>query len=125
MKLNVIFTIAAIFLILVGLLGIFAPASLVGYDVSASFNSKLASVAYLSFGVLAWLVRNAEPSKTRSSVVTGYIVLFILWTAVSIYGCFLVDMPTHKISWIPALIQALLAIGFIAAGRAEKKKSAG
>jgi hypothetical protein len=123
MKLNVMFIIAAIFLILVGLLGIIAPASLVGYDVSASFNSKLAGVGYLSLGLIAWLVRKAEPSKTRNSVVIGYIVLFILWTAVSIWGCFLVDMPTHTISWIPAVIQALLAIGFIVAEVRASKPS--
>jgi hypothetical protein len=63
------------------------------------------------------LLRNAEPSKTRDSVVAGFILLFVLWAAVSVYGVFLVDLPTRSISWIPALIQALLAIGFFVAGR--------
>ena len=125
MKLNVMFTIAAIVLILVGILAFFAPPALVGTtDVAASFSGKLGGVTWLALGVMAWLVRNAEVSKTRDSVVLGYTILFALWMCVSIYGIFLVDMPSHNISWGPALIQALLAIGFFMAGRANMSKSA-
>ena len=124
MKLNVMFTIAAIFLILIGLLSFFGPPTLVGTDPSAGFNAKVGGALSLAFGVMAWLVRNDGPSKTRDSVVLGYTLLFVLWTAVSVYGSFLVDMPTHNISWGPALIQALLAIGFFMAGRASMSKSA-
>jgi hypothetical protein len=117
MKLSVMFVIAAVLLVLTGLASIFAPPSLVGAGASAAFNGKIAGAIELSLGVMAWLVRNAEPSKTRDSVVVGFILLFALWTVVSIYGVFLVDLPTHSISWIPALIQALVAIGFFATGR--------
>ena len=113
MKLNVMFTIAAIVLIL------FAPPSLRGTDPSAAFSTKIVGVVLLSLGVVAWLVRNDEPSKTRDSVVLGYTLLFVLWATVSGYGSFLVDMPNHNISWVAALIQALLAIGFFIAGRAS------
>ena len=124
MKLNVMFTIAAIVLILLGIVSFFAPPALTGTDPSAAFSAKILGVISLSLGVMAWLVRNAEPSKTRDSVVLGYILLFALWAAVSVYGSFLVDMPTHNISWGPALIQALLAIGFFVTGRAGMSKSA-
>ena len=124
MKLKVMFTIAAIILILFGIVSFFAPRSLAGTDVTAAFSAKILGVVFLSLGVMAWLVRNAEPSKTRNSLAIGYILLFVLWTAVSIYGIFLVDMPTHNISWVPALIQALLAIGFIVAASSGKPKSA-
>ena len=119
MKLNVMFTIAAIVLILMGLLSFFAPPALRGTDLSAAFSTKIVGVISLSLGVMAWLLRNAEASKTRDSVVLGYTLLFALWAAVSLYGVFLVDMPAHNISWGPALIQALLAIGFFMAGRAS------
>jgi hypothetical protein len=33
-------------------------------------------------------------------------------------------MPTHNISWGPALIQALIAIGFFMAGKASMLASA-
>jgi hypothetical protein len=119
MKLNVMFTIAAIVMILMGLLSFFAPPALRGTDPSAAFSTKIVGVITLAIGVLAWLVRNDGPSKTRDSVVLSYTLLFALWAAVSVYGSFLVDMPTHNISWGPALIQALLAIGFFMAGKAS------
>ena len=119
MKLNVMFTIAAIVMILMGLLSFFAPPALRGTDPSAAFSTKIVGVISLSLGVMAWLLRNAEASQTRDSVVLGYTLLFALWAAVSLYGVFLVDMPAHNISWGPALIQALLAIGFFMAGRAS------
>jgi hypothetical protein len=123
MKLNVMFTIAAIVLILLGIVSFFAgPAVLGTTDVMAAFESKIAAITYLSLGIMAWLVRNAEASKTRDSVVLGYTLLFALWTLVSVYGSFLVDMPSHNISWVPALIQALLAIGFFMAGRSSMSK---
>jgi hypothetical protein len=123
MKLNVMFTIAAIVLILFGLLSFFAPPALTGTDVTAAFSAKINGVVLLSLGVMAWLVRNDGPSKTRDSVVLGYTLLFALWAAVSLYGVFLVDMPTHTISWGPALIQALLAVGFFVSGRASMSTS--
>jgi hypothetical protein len=123
MKLNVMFTIAAVVLILLGIVSLFAgPALLQTTDVTAAFESKIAGATYLSFGVMAWLLRNAEASKTRDSVVLGYTLLFALWTLVSLYGSFLVDMPSHGISWAPALIQALLAVGFFMAGRSSMSK---
>jgi len=132
MKLNVMFMIAAVFLILVGLFSllapVLAPAAVAGMGVlgaTAAFNVMLSGVGWLSLGVIAWLVRNAEPSKTRDSLVTGYTLLFVLWTLVSLYGVTLTDMPTHNISWVPALIQALLAVGFFVAGRSGKSQAAG
>jgi len=111
------FVIAAVVLVLLGLVSFFAPSSLVGTDATAAFSAKVSGAVLFSLGVMAWLLRNAEPSKTRDSVVVGFILLFALWALVSLYGVFLTAMPTHSISWIPALIQALLAIGFFVSGR--------
>jgi hypothetical protein len=124
MKLRVMFVIVSIILVLTGLFSFFAPSSVIGTDIQAMFSAKILGVIYFSLGVMAWLVRNAEPSKTRDSVVFGYILLFVLWAFVSVYGSFLTAMPSHKISWLPALIQALLAIGFIIAYRSDRPKSA-
>lgn len=116
MKLNLMFTITAVILVLSGLSSFIIPPSMMGVaDVTAAFATKLLGVLEISLGVLAWLVRNAEPSKTRSSIVTSYILLFVLWAAVSVYGMTLIEMPSHTISWAPALIQAVLAIGFVLA----------
>jgi hypothetical protein len=125
MKLSIMFVVTSVVLILSGILSFFAPPSITGTDAQAAFSAKILGVICLSLGVMAWLVRNAEPSKTRDSVVFGYILLFVLWTGVSIYGSFLVEMPNHNISWAPALIQALLAIGFILARKSGKPENAG
>jgi hypothetical protein len=124
MKLNTMFTIAAIAMILFAILSFFAPPALRGTDPSMAFSGKIMGVVFLSLGVLAWLVRNDGPSKTRDSVVLVYTLLFTLWAAVSTYGIFLTDMPSHNISWGPALIQALLAIGFFMAGKASMSTGA-
>jgi hypothetical protein len=124
MKLNTMFTIAAILLIFVAIVSLFVPPAMLGTtDASAAFEGKLGGVTWLSLGVMAWLVRNAEASKTRDSVVLGYTILFALLAVVSVYGSFL-DMPTAKISWGPALIWALLAVGFFMAGKASMSTSA-
>jgi len=124
MKLNVMFTIASILLIFLGILSLISPPAVIGTtDVTARFNGMLGGVSWLALGVMAWLVRNAEASKTRDSVVLGYTILFALWAVVSVYGSFL-DTPNANISWIPALIQALLAVGFFLAGKASMSKSA-
>ena len=125
MKLNTMFTIAAIVLVLFALSSIYVPPALMGtIDPSMAFSGKIMGVILLALGVMAWLVRNDGPSKTRDSVVLGYTLLFALWACVSTYGIFLVDMPSHNISWGPALIQALLAIGFFMAGKASMSTSA-
>ena len=126
MKLNVMFTIAAIVLILLGALSFFAPPALAGTDPTAGFSAKILGVIGLSLGVMAWLVRNDEPSKTRDSVVLGYTLLFALWAAVSVYGSFLVDMPSHTISWVGASFDPSLACNWLLHGRqsqyVEKRK---
>jgi hypothetical protein len=124
MKLNVLFIVAAILLILMSVMAFFTPPALAGMtDVARTFDTKISGVLLLSLGIIAWLVRNAVASKTRDSLVIGYTILFALWAVVSVYGSFL-DMPYAKISWIIGLIQALLAIGFFMAGKASMTTSA-
>jgi hypothetical protein len=124
MKVSTMFLIAAIFLLLMGLVSFIFP-SLPAFgitDPSAAFGAMIVGVALVSLGLIAWLVRNAEASKTRDSLVLGYTFLFALWALVSAYGSFL-PMPNSGISWLPALIQALVAVGFFMAGRSSMAKS--
>ena len=130
MKLNVMFIITAILLTIFGTATLLSPilpaADVIGP--SAAFNAMLAGTGFLSLGVLAWLVRNAEASKTRDALVLVYTLMFALWTVVSIIGHFgpIGDLPTHNspFSLVIPLIQALIAVGFFIAGKSSKSKGA-
>ena len=126
MKLNMVFTIAAVFLILLGLVSLLTPAAaaLGTTDLTAGFFDKQTGFIALALGVMAWLLRNAEASKTRDTLALGYTLLFALWSVSCIYGLLLVDMPSHNGLWMPALIHGLLAIGFFVSGRASMAASA-
>ena len=128
MKLNVMFVIAAVVLILISLLSLLAPLAPAAFgviDAAQYFSILVGAVAWLSLGVIAWLVRNAEASKTRDSLVLGYTLLFGLWAVVSLVGQFgqFGALPSHSASWVIALIQALIAAGFFVAGRSSMSKS--
>ena len=130
MKLNVMFIIAAIVLVLLSLLSLLAPVAPGALGVVGAaqyFSIMVGAVGWLSLGVVAWLVRNAEASKTRDSLVLGYTLLFGLWAVVSLIGQFgqFAALPAHNASWVVALIQALIAVGFFVAGRSSMSKSAG
>jgi hypothetical protein len=129
MKLNVMFIIATVVLILVSLLSLLvplAPGAFGVVDAAQYFSILVGAVAWLSLAVIAWLVRNAEASKTRDALVLGYTLLFGLWAVVSLIGQFgqFAALPAHSASWVIALIQALIAVGFFMAGRSSMSKSA-
>jgi len=124
MKLNVMFIIAAIVLILLSLLSLLAPAAPAMFgviDAAQYFAILVGAVGWLSLGVIAWLVRNAQASKTRDALVLGYTLLFAVWAIISLIGQFgqFGALPGHNASWVIALIQALIAVGFFIAGRAS------
>jgi hypothetical protein len=130
MKLNVMFIIAAVVLILISLLSLLAPLAPGAFgvmDAAQYFSIMVGAVGWLSLAVIAWLVRNAEASKTRDALVLGYTLLFGLWALVSLIGQFgqFAALPAHSASWVFALIQALIAAGFFMAGRSSMSKSSG
>lgn len=126
MKLNVMFTIAAVYGIGVGLLNLLAPGAGTGdaMDNASTFVFmvfRFWGVSYIGLGLIAWLVRNAEASKARDGVTLGLTVFFALHALVSLYGQFTdTSMATH---WIMATVQALIAIGFFMAGKASMSQS--
>jgi hypothetical protein len=128
MKLNVMFTIAAIFLVLSSLLTLLAPLAPAMFgvvDAAQYFAFMTGAAGWLSLGVIAWFVRNADASKTRDTLVMGYTLLFGLWAVASLIGQFgqFGALPAHSASWVVALVQALIAVGFFVAGRSTMSKS--
>ncbi|HUE98067.1 MAG TPA: hypothetical protein VMN99_02365, partial [Anaerolineales bacterium] len=72
MKLNVMFTIAAVFLIIIGLASLLAPGAMTtmgGLPASSGLFMlvRFMGVAELGLGLIAWLVRNADASKARDA----------------------------------------------------------
>ncbi len=126
MKLNVMFIIAAIYGIASGLFSLIAPAAASAGTLTEGMPGMLFmivrffGVAYIGLGLIAWLVRNAEPSKARDGVTLGLTVFFALHALTSLYGQFTdTSVPNH---WVMATVQALIAVGFFVAGRASMSK---
>jgi len=126
MKLNVMFTIAAIYGIALGLFELLAPAASAGMLTDGMPGMlfmivRFWGVAYIGLGLIAWFVRNAEPSKARDGVTLGLTIFFALHALTSLYGQFTdASTSTH---WIMATVQALIAIGFFMAGKASMSAS--
>jgi hypothetical protein len=129
MKLNVMFTIAAIIMTIIGLAQLLAPVAMVaaaGIETSLSsaylMTIRFAGVELLGLGLIAWFVRNADASRARDGVTLGFTIYFALHALTSLYGQF--TDTTTSAHWVVATIQALIAVGFFMAGRANMSKSA-
>jgi hypothetical protein len=123
MKLNTIFTMAAILMFIAGLAQILMPAAMLSTvtgDVIPStsylMTIRFAGVEMLGLGLIAWFVRNTDASKARDGVALGFTIYFALHALTSLYGQFSDTAVTGH--WVAALIQAFFAAGFFFAGRA-------
>ncbi len=126
MKPKVMFIIAAIYGLLVGIPSIVSPQameSMVNIQLSPTMlmTMRFLGVAEFGLGLIAWLVRNAESSKTRNALVLGYTIYFALHALTSLYGQF-TDTEVH-VHWVMVIVQGLIAIGFIAASGYKTPKT--
>jgi len=124
-KLNVMFTIAAVYGILLGLFLWLAPSAgfaaggLAAVTLPASLFMivRFVGVEELGLGIIAWLVRNTDASKARDAVALGFMLYFALHGLTSLYGAF-TDTSTSG-HWFMAILQGLIAVGFFIARRAS------
>jgi len=126
MKLNVMFTIAAVFLIIIGLASLLAPGAMTtmgGLPASSGLFMlvRFLGVAELGLGLIAWLVRNADASKARDAVTLGFTIYFAVHALTSLYGQF--TDTSQSVHWIMAALQGLIAVGFFMAGKASMSTS--
>ena len=129
MRLHVVFTIAAVLMIVLGLASLLAPATMqaaAGMEVAPSsgflMTMRFGGVEMLGLGLIAWLVRSTEASKARDGVALGFTIYFALHALTSLYGQF--TDTTTSVHWVAATIQGLLAIGFFMASRTGLSTSA-
>ncbi len=125
MKPNVIFIIAAVYGLVVGLPSIIAPQAMASMaipepPISMQMMIRFLGVAELGLGLIAWLVRNAEASKTRDNVMLGFTIYFALHALTSLYGQF--TDTSVSMHWVMATIQGLIAIGFFTSARSHMSK---
>ena len=129
MKINlkVMFIIGAIYWFLNGIGALVGPVSMFGVTLDASTPMFLVmamrfwGVANLALGLLAWLVRNADASKSRDAIVLAFTFFFVLQAPVSVYAYFVDPGSPHLVF---AAVEALIAVGFFLAGRASMAKKA-
>jgi hypothetical protein len=112
MKLNILLSITAIYMALVGLGLIFAPQAFgvgaVPTDASAALIAylRLWGSPLLGIAVLNWMARNA--------IILGNMVGFAAIAALDVWGSFSGGRPVTKVF---ALIHLLFAVAFIWGGR--------
>jgi hypothetical protein len=128
MKINTVFTIAAVIMIVLGLAQLLAPVAMatgagMGDSLSPAFimTIRFAGAEFFGLGLIAWLVRNAEASKTRDAVTLGFTIYFALHALTSLYGQ--LTSISSPAGWVAVVIQGLLAVGFFMAGRASMSTS--
>lgn len=127
MKLNVLFSIAAIITALVAVAFLVVPATMqygtLGANPSAAQLAVVRATAslFIAIALLDWGTRNAEPSTARNAAVIANAVGFgtaaILLAVAAFSGA-------DKTALIPAVINLLISIGFIMAGRASMSAKA-
>lgn len=114
MKLNVMFIVAAIWTFFLGFYQLLAPELNTSPPVSVPIATVSLGIANLSIGIIAFLLRNIETSKTRDSVAMGFTIIFVLRALADFYSQ---SLDPTDMFWISALTEALIAVGFLLGDR--------
>ncbi|MEP7359149.1 MAG: hypothetical protein ABI847_17995 [Anaerolineales bacterium] len=122
MKLNLVLTISAIYMAILGLGFILVPGAIgigaVPADATAALLAYLRvfGSTFLAIGVLNWVARNAEPSTARNAIVLANIVGFGLAALLDIWGVF---SGARQLALVFAIVHLVFTLAFIWAGRAS------
>jgi hypothetical protein len=127
MKPKMLLTLSAIYIAIIGLLGLIIPATTIyGFDVAnpsllnARFRVSLS--LYIGVVVVNWFARNAEVSKARDAIFLGNAVGFALW---AILVALVVFIPgSDPMGWVYVVINLFFTVAFFMVGRANMSTSA-
>jgi hypothetical protein len=86
-------------------------------DPQATLLLRLTGALFGGPAVMAWIGRNAEPSKSRDAMVMGFIATNALAAVVAVWGA--LSGVYNQFAWGPVATFAILAVCFLAAGRAN------
>ena len=121
MKPKVMFTIAAIYMGLLGILLVASPSMAFGLapDAPPSLIAKLRlpGSLFLAFAVMNWFARNSDASSARDAIFIGNTVAF----AFVAIGDFLVTIipGADPSGWVFIVIDLLFVVAFFVVGRAN------
>jgi hypothetical protein len=127
MKLNVLLSVTAVYLAVLGLGFIFAPQAIgvgaVPADAPAALIAYLRQFGstFLGIAVLNWMARNAEPSTERTAIIFGNIVGFGVGPALDVWGLLI---GARQLAMVFAVIHLLVASAFFWAWRASRSAKA-
>jgi hypothetical protein len=119
MSLRVLFTIAAIYMAVVGIGLIFAPQAFGTGAVPADASDTLLAYLrvfgspFLGIAVVNWVARDAEPSTGRRAIVLGNVVGFAAIAALDVWGVVSGGREPTKVF---AVIHLLFAVAFLWVG---------
>lgn len=120
MKLNVLFIISAIYMVILGLGFVFVPQAIgigaVPADASAALIAYLRvfGSTFIAIGVLNWAARNAEPSTSRNTIVLANIIGFGSAALLDLWGLL---SGGRQLALVFVVVHLLLTAGFIWASR--------
>ena len=121
MKLSLVLTISAVYMALLGVGTLLAPAAMSFGVVDATAMPALLALlrlpasSFFGIAVLNWMARNAEASKARDAIALANTVGFGLAGLLMIWGA--LSGPTA--TWLPAIVSLVLAGAFLWTGRAS------
>lgn len=91
-------------------------------DSQSTVLLRLVGALFGGLAVMAWLGRNAEPSRSRDAMVLGLTVSNGLAALVAVVGA--LSGVYNQFAWGPVATFALCAIGFFLVGRGSMSVSA-
>ena len=91
-------------------------------DAQATLLLRLTGALMGGIAVMAWIGRDAEPSKTRDAMVLGFAVSNGLATGVAVWGA--LSGVYNQFAWGPVVTFAVFAISFLVVGRVGMPASA-
>jgi|ERR1700674_1074926 len=91
-------------------------------DPQATLLLRLTGALFGGPAVMAWIGRNAEPSRSRDAMVMGFMVANALAAVVALWGAF--SGVYNQFAWGPVATFTILALCFLVAGRASNSSVA-
>ena len=124
MKPKLLFTLAAIYLGLIGLTVLVSPVVGMGLDAGASSHFiaqvRVQASLYVGIAVINWFARNTEASKARDAIFLGNTVIFGLMAI--LFGL-LMFTGEPVTSWVFVVIALLFTTTFFVVGRVNMSTS--